>query len=446
MKQAGHEVDLLDYTRLDLDHAGNSLAERISEFEPQLIAISIRSFEWDLVKQKLLPELTGSDIPVVVGGPHPTAVPESVMEEPQIDFLVRGEGERTMLDLVEALNGGGDPYAVEGCWSRQGGSVSKSDVRPLLDDLDSLPFPDWDIWDERHFMNAHYQQFVEGIKWIGVLESSRGCPYACPYCISPLLHKLYKGKGKYHREKSVDRTIAEVLDKKERYGLDYVNFVDETFLLRDERVEEFCDRWISDVKLPFRFGTRPETVTDERVRMVKEAGVTVIGLGIESGDPQYRKDHLRRRYSQEQVRSAVATIKRHNIIVFGFFIMGMPHETRESMQQTFELMRSLDLDHYMITLCYPFVGTPFYGIAEEEGLFHGQESDIANIWQDTPLSLPGLSRKKLLRIRNLSSYFARRDPRWDWMMRACEKNGAAYNLWKVYRRAERRLAPGRILD
>jgi pyruvate-formate lyase-activating enzyme len=448
LKAGGHEVSLVDYTYLDLVRASEILAEEIERVQPGLVGVSIRSFEWDFVCTSLLPVLSASDAPVVVGGPHPTAAPDEVMAEPAIDFLVRGEGEEVLMDLVALLQAGESVTELEGCWVRSEAGISQSHVRQLNQDLDSLPLPDWDIWDRRHFVESHSKIFVDGPRRIGALETSRGCPYACPYCISPTLHELYKGKGKYHREKSVDRIIAEVLDKKDRFGLDYVNFIDETFLLRDSRVEEFCDRWQAEVGLPFRFTTRPETVTDERIRLVAEAGANLIGLGIESGDPDYRREHLNRGYSQEQVSSAVSIIKKHNVKVFGFFVMGMPHETRENIEQTLNLireLRGLGLDHYMVTLCYPFKGTPFYDVAVREGLMATDHTGAPNVWEDTPLSLPGLPRADLVRLRGLVSYFGNKSSRWRPLMGLCEKNTAAFYAWKVYRKIERKVSPNDIL-
>lgn len=446
LKRAGHEVALLDYTYLDLARAEELLAERLADFKPGAVGISIRSFEWDFVKERLLPVLSRADLPVIVGGPHPTAVPDEVMVEESIQVLVRGEGEDVLVDLVDAIEKGRPLAAVEGCWVRSGGRVIKSDVRTLIADLDSLPMPDWDIWDRRHFLESHSRKFMDDSQHtIGALESSRGCPYACPYCISPTLHQLYKGKGKYHREKSVDRIIAEAIDRKEKYGIDYVNFIDETFLLRDKRVDEFCHKWKDQVGLPFRFTTRPETVKENRIRLVAEAGANLIGLGIESGDPEYRRSHLNRRYTQEQVYEAVEIIKRHGIQVFGFFVMGMPYETRENIEQTLKLIQGLNIDHYTVTLCYPFKGTPFYDVAVKEKMLVAESTGVPNVWEDTPLSLPGLPRRQLVRLRNLVSYFGSKDPKWRPLMSICEKNLPAYYAWKFYRKIERKLRPSDIL-
>ncbi len=448
LKAAGHAVDLLDYTYLDLARAPDSLTKKMAAFQPGLVGVSIRSFEWDFVRSSLLPVLARSGLPVVVGGPHPTAAPDDVMEEEAVSFLIRGEGEEALLELVAALETDCDPAGIAGAWARAPGGISKSDVRVLNQDLDSLPLPDWDIWDRRHFIDSHSKIFVDGVRHIGAFESSRGCPYACPYCISPMLHNLYKGKGKYHREKSVERIITEVVDKKDRFGLDYVNFIDETFLLRDSRVEDFCRRWKEEVNLPFRFTTRPETVTEERIRKVAAAGAHVIGLGIESGDPAYRREHLNRGYSQEQVRAAVRIIKDNDIKVFGFFVMGMPYETRDTVERTLELiqeLRKLGMDHYMLTLCYPFRGTPFYDVAVREGLMAADRTAMPNVWEDTPLSLPGLPREQLVRLRGLVSYFGHKNPRWRPLMGVCEHSTPAYFAWKLFRKAERKVRPSDIL-
>lgn len=446
LREAGHEVELLDFTYKDKSNSRTIISKKLDEFDPGIVGISIRSLEWDFVTTGVLPILGEVGIPVIVGGPHPTAVPEEVMEEPAIHALVQGEGEAVLVDYVNSLENNRDATEVEGLWVRTTEGIRRSDIRPLVQDLDSLPFPAWDIWDSRHFHSAHHEHFKKGSKIIGAIESSRGCPYACPYCISSTLHKLYKGKGRFHREKSIDRLIAEVLDKKKQFGLDYVNFIDDTFLLRDDRIAEFHEKWKRDVKLPFRFTTRPETVKEERIRLMADAGANVICLGIESGDPDYRKNFLNRNYSQEQVRSAVEIIKKHGITTFGFFVIGMPGETRENIGMTYELLRSLDLDHYMVTLCYPFKGTPFYDVAVRDGLFVQKSNTNPNVWEETPISLPGLSQKHLIRLRYLISYFGRKSPRWRPVLKVCESSVPAYNVWRAFRKIERKFIPSKILD
>ncbi|MEK7817219.1 MAG: hypothetical protein AAB281_03095, partial [Actinomycetota bacterium] len=154
---------------------------------------------------------------------------------------------------------------------------------------------------------------------------------------------------------------------------------------------------------------------------------------------------LNRGYSQQQVRDAVDIISRSGIKTFGFFVMGMPHETRESIERTLDMVWSLNLDHYMVSLCYPFKGTPFYDIAVSEGMLEEGLTTAANVWEDTPLSLPGLKRSRLVRLRNLVSYFGSKNPRWRPLMRLCEKSSAAYFAFKVFRKIERRLSPSDIL-
>lgn len=174
LKAAGHEVDLIDFTYLDLEKAADIITARLAMFQPGLTGISIRSFEWDFVRMAVLPALDGFGAPLVVGGPHPTAVPDEVMEEPSIDFLVRGEGEEALVELAEALETGGETTAIGGVWSRTPAGINKSDVRMLNQDLDSLPLPDWDIWDRRHFIDSHSRIFAGDVRRIGALETSRG--------------------------------------------------------------------------------------------------------------------------------------------------------------------------------------------------------------------------------------------------------------------------------
>lgn len=266
LKRQGHDSRLFDITFMEDAEVEASYSRVLSEYRPDLIGVSSRSTEWPTAVSLL--RMADVDVPVVVGGPHATIAPEEVIADERVDMLIRGEGEEAIIDLVDRLEAGSDLSDMPNLWVKQDGEIFRNDVRDLIQDMDSLTMPEWSIWDERHFREHYHQVFSPGAEVFGDLETSRGCPYACPYCLTPVMQKLYKGKGKYHREKSAPRIIEEIEKLRQEKDIDYVRFVDETFILNRKRLQEFCGLY-QHIRLPFSFSTRPETVSDEMMKMLE---------------------------------------------------------------------------------------------------------------------------------------------------------------------------------
>lgn len=444
LEREGHDSRLVDITFMEDSEVGDAYRRELESYQPDLIGVSCRSTEWETAQAML--RMVKPDVPVVVGGPHPTIAPEEVIADDSVDMLVRGEGEEAIIDLLNRLESGVDLKDMPNLWVKQNGEVFKNDVRPLVQDMDSLALPRWEIWDDRHFRQHYHQVFYPSAEVFGDLETSRGCPYSCPYCITPTMQQLYKGKGKFHREKSAKRIVAEISKLIKERQIDYIRFVDETFILNRRRLKEFAELY-KDIRLPFSFSTRPETVSDEMMKILAGAGVNCVSFGLESGNEEYRRLMLNRKTKQQEVINAVALAKRYGVKTFAFVMIGLPHEDRAKIQDTLELINLLQPDVFQISIFYPFEGTPFYEYCLNQGFLQKDHKRLTEVWKGSVLNQPGLSSDYLVRLRELMLSFAKQDRRLWPIMYFLEKRPVAFRFWRaairvkhLIQRISRRLA------
>ena len=435
LDRTGHDSHLFDITFMEDPEVPVAWRRAIEEYKPDIIGVSCRSTEWETAQAILRMADPDPRVPVVFGGPHATIAPEEVIADERVDMLIRGEGEEAIIDLVERMESGASLLDMPNLWLKQDGEVHRNDVRDLIQDLDSIAMPKWDIWSERHFMEHAHQAFSPQSEIFGDLETSRGCPYACPYCLTPVMQKIYKGKGRYHREKSAQRIVDEIKKLRAERGIHYVRFVDETFILNRKRLKEFAELY-KDIRLPFSFSTRPETVSDEMMKLLSEAGANCVSFGLESGNEHYRREMLNRKTKQQEVYDAVDLCKKYGVKTFAFVMIGLPHEDRAKIQDTMELINILQPDVFQITIFYPFEGTPFYDYCLEEGLMDKDHERLTEIWKGSVLKQPDLPSDYLIRLRELILAFAAGDRRWWPLMYYLEKHPRAFRLWHNSRRAK----------
>jgi len=433
LEREGHDSRLVDITFMEDADVGDAYRRELESYQPDLIGVSCRSTEWETAQAML--RMVKPDVPVVVGGPHPTIAPEEVIADDNVDMLVRGEGEEAIIDLLNRLESGVDLKDMPNLWLKQDGVVFKNDVRPLVQDMDNLALPRWEIWDDRHFRQHYHQVFYPSAQVFGDLETSRGCPYSCPYCITPTMQKLYKGKGKFHREKSAKRIVEEISKLLKERQIDYIRFVDETFILNRRRLKEFAELY-QDIRLPFSFSTRPETVSEEMMKILAGAGVNCVSFGLESGNEEYRRQMLNRKTKQQEVINAVALAKRYGVRTFAFVMIGLPHEDRAKIQDTLELINLLQPDVFQISIFYPFEGTPFYDYCLKQGFLQKDHERLTEVWKGSVLNQPGLESDYLVRLRELMLSFAKRDRRLWPLMYFLEKRPVAFRIWRAAIRAK----------
>ncbi|HSJ54910.1 MAG TPA: radical SAM protein [Anaerolineae bacterium] len=374
LKAAGHKVELAVAAH------GDPVALALG-FRPDVVAYSVitgsQRFYLDL-NRRLKAELPG--LFAVFGGPHPTFFPEMTREE-GVDGLCRGEGETAFVSLLDGLaNGGREAVLGLANWSfRQNGQVVSNPVGPYLEDLDSLPFPDRALVYERDPVTSRskIKHFLAG----------RGCPYNCTYCFNHALSELYRGKGRRFRLRSVEAVIDEVRWVREHYPLEFVVFVDDTFVLSPGWLAEFAVEFPRKVGLPFFCNTRANLVTAEQVRLLKEAGCHTVSMGVEAGNDRIRNELLKRQMSREQIVDAAHLIHEGGLRLTTTNMIGLPSSTLANDFETLELNARLRPAYAHAFIFQPYPRTELGEFTREQGWMVGTFDDIGEVaWDHSVLS------------------------------------------------------------
>ena len=384
LKSKGYKVDLFDSTSiidLPFDKIVDLFKEKILDFKPDVLLVGCRSFEFPFTV-KLLKYGNKTKIPVIIGGQHPTVSPEEVITKELVDYICIGEGEEAIAELLERIKNKKNTTDVKNIWAKKDGRVYKNELRPLIQDLDKLPYPDWSIFDRKH------------ISGTGRFETSRGCPYKCTYCINDFMQKLYKGKGKYHREKSIKRSVEEIEYFVKKYKFKDIFLIDETFTLDEKRVKEFCNLYKEKVNLPFIIMSRPEGISESKVVALKDAGCSSIYIGVESGSEEYRKKYLNRHTNQEDIIKAFLLCRKLKMSTYSFNMIGFPNETRKDIFKTIEINKKCKADVIQVTYFYPFKGTSLYDYSEQQGLID-HEVMLNSYYLGSVVHNPTITKKQM---------------------------------------------------
>lgn len=347
LKQGDHEVRTFDLT--------NDPRARIDFSYPDVVGITCVSAQFK-AGLRLAQEAKKEGKITLMGGSHPTFTVRETLETGLVDFLVRGEGEHTTLELVNELaaNGhGNDPSGILGIsWvNRKSGQVADSPDRPLVKNLDDLPLPG------RDSINLEpYRSFMIDYRPAINMITSRGCPHKCSYCVSSLI------AGSVYRMRAVRNVVDEIELLLKEYGFGSIFFSDDNLTASPKRTRELC-REIGRRGLYFRWWcmSRVDTLvkSEEMVREMAEAGCHQVFLGFESP-----KDHVLKLYNKKvkarDEAEAVRLLKKHKIKVHGGFMIGAPNESRGDILATIDFPRQLKLEYAQFGIVTPLPGTPFY--------------------------------------------------------------------------------------
>jgi anaerobic magnesium-protoporphyrin IX monomethyl ester cyclase len=349
LKREGHETALLHLTG---EPRREEFLRAVTGFRPGLVGFSATTNQFPYVRRFAAWVKEATDVPVVCGGMHPTLAPEDAAADANLDVICRGEGEEALLELVQALETGGDITGIENLWVRHNGELYRNPVRPLLEDLDTLPFPDREIF--------HFDTLLTKFWHTADFMTGRGCPYDCTYCCNHSLRELYHDLGKYVRRRTVPNVMAEIGQVTQRYRVEQLNFDDDTFTLDRTWLAEFSRAYSEQVGLPFTCNARPETLTPEVIASLKTAGCEMVQVGIESGSEALREAVLKRRFSNEDLVAAFANVREAGIATYAFNMVGLPSETPAMARETLEMNRRVAPDDLQVSIFYPYPGTELF--------------------------------------------------------------------------------------
>jgi radical SAM superfamily enzyme YgiQ (UPF0313 family) len=353
LRERGHDPTLIFFKEFRqgkfspvLPAEEDMLISAVREIDPQLVGISIgTSFVADLayrISERVRREL---GVPVVLGGVHASVCPEECIEH--ADFVCRGEGEEAAAELADAIAAHARTDGIPNVWARVNGEVRRNEVRLLTQALDQYPMPSYIVPGSYYIEDGRVQRLDPASFYdiYHTMASRMCCPLSCTFCTSGWLRtKLYAEKGRRIRYRSVGSIIAEVRAAQERNPrLTRVWFWDEILGAGapDGWLEELAERFPQEVGLPFETFGHTSWVSEERMRLLKAAGLSMIWLGVESGSERVRREVLNRRERNAQVLQAAGILRQFGIQVGYEFILDIPWLTEENCRGTFELIMKL---------------------------------------------------------------------------------------------------------
>jgi len=373
----GYEVKIFDF---NLYNDKNKFARELKNFNPDFMGIS---FVTPLIREaekilKIAKKINKKMI-LIGGGPHCSSFPESALEETSLDIVVIGEGDFTILEIVK----GESLSKIKGIAYKNKKIFINKRKEPIKD-LDILPFPAFHLFEINKYKTS---SVISKKNPVARLETSRGCPYGCTYCNKSVF-------GRNFRVKSPKKVIGEFLQAKE-LGLKEVHIIDDGFTTNIERAKEICDLLIREkVNIGWHTanGIRADRVDLELLKKMKQAGCWGIYLGIESGNQEIL-NKIKKGITLEQVRNAVKWAKKAKLEVAGYFMIGLPGETEETMQQTIDFAKFLDLDLAKVSITIPLPGTEIFDELNQKNLIKATD------WEDFKFYS---SHSKIYKHENLS--------------------------------------------
>lgn len=321
--------------------------EAVSQLRPEVVAYSSSTGEakhYLRINQMIKKEFPSAF--TVMGGPHPTFYPE-VIREGDLDAICIGEGEGAFSDLLRTVSSRSVRGDIPNIITRNG--PNNTGIRNLIDDIDTLPFPDYALL---------YDNTPMGRYPLKSIITSRGCPYDCSYCFNHAWRRLYAGKGKILRRHSVDYVIDEIQYVKSRWPLSCIKFYDDIFTYDvDEWLEEFSKKYKRYINLPFFILTRADLLTEDMVKLLKFAGCRTVSMSIEAGNADIRNKMLKRNMSNEQILDAYHLCDKYGIYTFTNCILGLPGTTIDNDIESVDLAIRAKVTWAEFPIFYPYPKT-----------------------------------------------------------------------------------------
>ncbi len=338
----------------------DQLGKLIKEKQPDIAGITMMSPMYASAMRTVDSVRQHSNSKIVVGGPHPSALPEQCLQDnPNIDFAVAGEGEKTLVDLVKALHGNDKIfYSIKGLTYRDDNRLINTGKADQIENLDDLPFPARGLFPITKYKT--HPPYGKKNPYM-TLITSRGCPYQCTYCSKSVY-------GSRYRTMSPQRVVLEVSHIIKAYGIREIHFYDDDFTINMKRAEEICDLLIKEnIRISWSCTTRVDLVNENLLNKMKKAGCWLISYGVESADPVILKN-IKKGYTVKQVENAFSLTKQAGIRTVAYLMVGLPEETVATIKKTIDFSLKLNPDFVSWGITALFPGSELYESAQNGNL------------------------------------------------------------------------------
>ena len=416
LRQQGYSVAIMDAEAesWSTEHT----ADKIVEYNPLLVGISAIGANPSASSTPKMPAISRllnnlnskvSNTRTFLYGIHPSALPERTLMEEPVDFVCKGECFHTVPKLVDALKSNEENYEIAGLWHKRGDQIISNGWGNLLEDIDKLPFAAWDLLPMQLYRahNWHCFQHLDKRQPYAVIYTSLGCPYNCTYCN---ISALYNGKPGI-RFRSPQKVVEEIDLLVRQYNVKNIKILDELFVLKESRVLEFCDLIIErGYDLNIWAYARVDTVRENILKKMKQAGINWVAYGIESGSKVVRDGVHKGKFAQDAIRKAIEMTKKAGIYVIGNYMFGLPDDDLATMHATLDLAKELNCEYanFYSTMAYP--GSLLYEKSIENGVeMPDNWLGFSQLSEETfPLPTKHLSNVEVLRFRDqaFQEYFS----------------------------------------
>ncbi len=382
LKREGHNTKLIFEPMLFDESTGPSIIwlrklffntqekilKEFKEYNPDIACFSVVSddFQWALDIARKIKQI--KDIPIIFGGSHPTSVPKLVLKEDAIDFVIRGEGEDALVELVKCIEKKKPFNKINNlCYKNKNKKIIINPIRELTQNLDEIPFPDKEL-----FYNES-KSFNEGY----LIAAARGCPFSCSYCYNSFLKEFYSGK-KYQRKRSVNNIIKELKISQRRYHFKYIRFNEELFGYDKKWLKEFSQVYPKTIGLPFYCNVHPAMINKETVRLLKESKCEGVFMGVQTTDYEINSKYLNRITPEKMIQKAIQLLQRNGIKCTIDLMFGLPNLNDKKIKRMLWILHKSNPDFIRIFWLRFYPKTKIIKILNKEGLLSKKEVQRIN--------------------------------------------------------------------
>ena len=349
-----HNVTVIDSQVDKLDYS--SLQAKIASIRPDVVGITAMTMTMvDVINTANIVKEIDDTVKVVLGGPHVNLFPDETIKLKNVDYLVLGEGEVVFADLINAIDEKSELRKIPGIVFENNRKIINTGQRPLISNLDELPFP------ARHLVP--YKKYTSLLSKGGVVTTvftSRGCPFKCSFCDRPHLGKVFRSRSA--------KNVVDEIEECVNMGIHEFLFYDDTFTIDRQRVIDICNEVIKrNLDIIWDIRTRVDMVDEDVIKHLAKAGCQGIHYGIEAGTDKILKV-LNKKISIKKAVEVFDLTRKYDIMTLAYFMIGNPGETRNDIYETFKLMRRLDPDYVHLTILTPFPGTKIYFDGLKDGV------------------------------------------------------------------------------